>query len=83
MGGALAAYIEKHRSTWAAQSALAYDSSRSPGNLSNAGGTKDAAHPYGPYLRRIPPLPVGTNSIQVRPAGTLSSPADLPTGQET
>ena len=22
--------------------------------------TKDAAHPYGPYLRKIPPLPVGS-----------------------
>jgi general secretion pathway protein G len=41
---------------------------------SNAGGTKDAAHPYGPYLRRIPPLPVGTKkgNTQVR----IAAPGD-------
>jgi prepilin-type N-terminal cleavage/methylation domain-containing protein len=27
---------------------------------SNGNGTKDSTHPYGPYLRRIPPMPVGT-----------------------
>jgi prepilin-type N-terminal cleavage/methylation domain-containing protein len=27
---------------------------------SNANGTKDASHTYGPYLRKIPPLPVGS-----------------------
>jgi len=41
VGGALEAYIEKHRATWAAQSGLAYDISRAPGNLSNAGGTNN------------------------------------------
>ncbi len=41
VGGALSTYVEKHRSTWAAQSGLAYDASRSPGNLSNAGGTNN------------------------------------------
>jgi len=27
----------------------------------SAQGTKDATHIYGPYLRKIPPLPVGSN----------------------
>lgn len=27
---------------------------------SNAAATQDASHPFGPYLRRIPPLPVGS-----------------------
>ena len=27
---------------------------------SNVTNTKDAAHPYGPYLRKLPALPVGT-----------------------
>ena len=35
---------------------------------SNGSGTKDATHPFGPYLRRIPPLPVGAKkgNAQVR-----------------
>ena len=31
---------------------------------SNVTNTKDAAHPYGPYLRKIPPLPVGSKKGQ-------------------
>ena len=31
---------------------------------SNATSTKDAAHPYGPYLRKVPPLPVGSKKGQ-------------------
>ena len=31
---------------------------------SNATATKDTAHSYGPYLRKIPPLPVGTKKGQ-------------------
>jgi general secretion pathway protein G len=31
---------------------------------SNATETKDAGHPYGPYLRKIPPLPVGSKKGQ-------------------
>ena len=31
---------------------------------SNGGGTKDSTHPYGPYLRRIPPMPVGSKKGQ-------------------
>jgi prepilin-type N-terminal cleavage/methylation domain-containing protein len=41
---------------------------------SNTGGTKDSAHPFGPYLRRIPPLPVGgtrkgSTTVRVAPDG--------------
>ena len=32
--------------------------------VSNATATKDASHTYGPYLRKIPPLPVGTKKGQ-------------------
>src|SRR5690606_20926900 len=39
LGGALSAYIDKHRSTWQQHAGLSYDSTRSPGNLSNADGT--------------------------------------------
>ncbi len=39
VGGALSAYLEKHRATWQTSSGLTYDTSRSPGNLSNPGGT--------------------------------------------
>jgi outer membrane receptor protein involved in Fe transport len=39
VGGALAAYMDKHRAEWQSKAALGYDSSRSPGNLSNAGGS--------------------------------------------
>lgn len=31
---------------------------------SNANGTKDSTHTYGPYLRKVPPLPVGTKKGQ-------------------
>jgi prepilin-type N-terminal cleavage/methylation domain-containing protein len=31
---------------------------------SNAQGTKDSSHTYGPYLRKIPPLPVGSKKGQ-------------------
>jgi general secretion pathway protein G len=31
---------------------------------SNATGTKDSSHTYGPYLRKVPPLPVGTKKGQ-------------------
>ena len=31
---------------------------------SNATNTKDATHTYGPYLRKIPPLPVGSKKGQ-------------------
>lgn len=41
--------------------------------LSNAGATKDASHPYGPYFRRMPPLPVGSKrrltTVRVRVEG--------------
>jgi len=39
LGGALSAYMEKHRSTWQQHAGLSYDTTRSPGNLSNSGGT--------------------------------------------
>src|SRR5690606_24227363 len=39
LGGALSTYIDKHRSTWQQHSGVSYDSTRSPGNLTNAGGT--------------------------------------------
>lgn len=39
LGGALSAYIEKHRSTWQQSAGLSYDTTRSPGNLTNAGGS--------------------------------------------
>ena len=39
LGGALSAYIEKHRATWQQNAALKYDTGRAPGNLTNAGGT--------------------------------------------
>ncbi|BET68259.1 hypothetical protein ASA1KI_31770 [Opitutales bacterium ASA1] len=39
LGGALSSYIERNRSEWMQYSALNYDTTRSPGNLSNAGGT--------------------------------------------
>ncbi len=39
LGGALSSYVERNRAEWQANAALAYDTTRSPGNLSNAGGT--------------------------------------------
>ncbi len=39
LGGALSAYIEKHRSVWQQNAGLNYDIARAPGNLTNAGGT--------------------------------------------
>ena len=38
--------------------------------------TKDAAHPYGPYLRKIPPLPVGSKkgSATVKIAADTDQP---------
>jgi outer membrane receptor for ferric coprogen and ferric-rhodotorulic acid len=39
VGGALEAYMNKHRSEWESNASLGYDASRSPGNLTNAGGS--------------------------------------------
>lgn len=39
LGGALSAYVEKHRAEWQQHANLAYDITRAPGNLTNAGGT--------------------------------------------
>ncbi|MGH8021296.1 MAG: hypothetical protein ACREIA_24050 [Opitutaceae bacterium] len=39
LGGALSAYIERNRAEWMQYSNINYDITRSPGNLSNAGGT--------------------------------------------
>jgi prepilin-type N-terminal cleavage/methylation domain-containing protein len=44
---------------------------------SNGGGTKDATHPLGPYLRRIPPLPIGgvrKGSVSIRMAAAAEVP---------
>src|SRR5688500_15029970 len=43
---------------------------------SNVTQTKDAAHPFGPFLRRIPPLPVGSKKTQstVRIATAAEAP---------
>ena len=40
---------------------------------SNATFTKDASHTYGPYLRKVPPLPVGSKKGQ----STVKIAADL------
>jgi prepilin-type N-terminal cleavage/methylation domain-containing protein len=45
--------------------------------LGNPQATKDATHVYGPYLRALPPLPVGVNRgsnvvVVTAPAGTSS-----------
>jgi iron complex outermembrane recepter protein len=39
LGGALGEYVERHRAEWQSKASLGYDSSRSPGNLTNAGGS--------------------------------------------
>src|SRR5690606_26730630 len=39
LGGALSEYVERNRAEWNQYSSLGYDSTRSPGNLSNAGGS--------------------------------------------
>lgn len=36
---------------------------------------RDAAHPYGPYLRAIPPLPVGSNKGSTAFTGTMGGTA--------
>ena len=43
---------------------------------SNLDGSKDADHPFGPYLRRIPPLPVGSKKGKsgVKFAATSTDP---------
>jgi general secretion pathway protein G len=46
-------------------------------HLSAPVGTKDASHIFGPYVRRIPPLPVGANEgkttfTDTPPAGTTA-----------
>ena len=50
---------------------------------SNGGGTKDSAHPFGPYLRRIPPLPVGgvrKGSVTIRMAPDGEAPGSSSEG---
>jgi general secretion pathway protein G len=43
---------------------------------SNVTGTKDTSHTYGPYLRKIPPLPVGTKKGQA--TVKIGADTDLP-----
>jgi len=50
------------------------------GAVSNAGGT---AYPFGPYLRRMPPLPVGGNQGESSVAiDTTNSPPVVATGSD-
>jgi general secretion pathway protein G len=44
--------------------------------LSNAGATADASHPLGPYMRRLPPLPVGSRKGQI--TVRIGADTDLP-----
>jgi general secretion pathway protein G len=44
--------------------------------LSNAGATADAGHSYGPYMRSIPPLPVGSKKGQT--TVRIGADSDLP-----
>lgn len=43
---------------------------------SNGTGTKDSTHTYGPYLRKIPPLPVGSKKGQT--TVKVGADTDLP-----
>jgi prepilin-type N-terminal cleavage/methylation domain-containing protein len=43
---------------------------------SNATGVKDSSHTYGPYLRKIPPLPVGSKKGQA--TVKIGADTDLP-----
>jgi prepilin-type N-terminal cleavage/methylation domain-containing protein len=43
---------------------------------SNAGATADATHSFGPYLRKIPPLPVGSRKGQA--TVRIGADTDLP-----
>ena len=50
---------------------------------SNLTGTKDASHTYGPYLRKLPPLPVGPAAKKGQSTVKVALDTDLPgTGNE-
>jgi prepilin-type N-terminal cleavage/methylation domain-containing protein len=42
-------------------------------DASGATGSKDATHIYGPYLRSVPPLPVGANKGQTKIAAITAA----------
>jgi outer membrane receptor protein involved in Fe transport len=70
LGHNLTAYIDKHRSTWAAKSALVYDPTLPPGNLNNAGGSNNLGailheldNVYVPFVKANE----GLSEINIRP----------------
>ena len=50
---------------------------------SNLTGTKDSSHTYGPYLRKLPPLPVGPTAKKGQSTVRVALDTDVPgTGTE-
>ena len=45
---------------------------------SNATGTKDTSHTYGPYLRKVPPLPVGPTAKKGQSTVKIALDTDVP-----
>ena len=70
LGHNLTAYIDKHRSTWSAKSALVYDPTLPPGNLNNPGGSNNLGaiiheldNVYVPFVKANE----GLSEINIRP----------------
>lgn len=54
-------YSAEHQGSYPALATFSNQLTQYTDNAGNAQATKDATHIYGPYLRSIPPLPVGAN----------------------
>ena len=76
MRNAIDLYAEEHNGSYPTVAAFSNQLTRYSdiSGAVNADGSKDSTHIYGPYLRKVPPLPTGTytNSINV------AAPAAVP-----
>ena len=68
---ALDLYAAEHNGSYPDATNIADQLTKYTDSSGDVATTKDTTHIYGPYLRKIPPLPVGA-----RKGGTLSSTSD-------